>query len=215
MVADDRRRFQRLRLSKPILAVMRHHNALVLDVGMNGAFIEHYGVVNPGDRFNLAFRWQGEDIEYVCEVARSSIVRSPGGDLNNEVSHTGVRFIEPVGESEDRLQDLIATFIGRVLAAQKANASGDATDASILAQIGEARRSRTRGFVSYRLRDGKWWRIPTGSAKQPLDGFTVAAHEDEDELETLCHAYEHGDEETRSMIRLVAELSTMSVTVRP
>ena len=46
-----------------------------------------------------------------------------GGDGKSTVSHTGVRFVEAVGESEGRLQDLIATFVGRVLAAQKANAA--------------------------------------------------------------------------------------------
>jgi hypothetical protein len=214
MVADDRRRFQRLRLAKPILGTMRGRNALILDVGLNGAFIEHYGRATPGDRFNIAFRWQGQDIEFVCEAARSEVVRAPAGDLESETSHTGVRFLEPVGDSVDRLQDMMATFVGRVLAAQKANASGDASDAAILAQIGEARRARTRGFVSYRLKDGKWWRVPSKSPSQPADGFTVAAHEDDDEVELLCHSFEHGDEETRSLIRLVAELSAASVVLR-
>lgn len=215
MVVDDRRRFQRLRLAKPILAQMHGHNVLILDIGINGAFIEHYGEMAPGDRFNLSFRWQGQEVEFVCEVARTSVVRAPGGDLESSVCHTGVRFVEPVGESDAYLQDLIATFIGRILAAQKANASGDNSDAAILAQIGAARRSRSRGFVTYRLKSGKWWRVPSSSSKQPLDGFTVSAHEDEEELETLCHAYEHGDDETRSLIRLVAELSTLSVVLKP
>lgn len=211
MVVDDRRRFQRLHLSKPILAVARGQNALILDIGLTGAFLEHYGNATPGDRFNLSFRWQAKTVEFACEVVRTMVVRTPGGDLEHDVSHTGVQFLEPVGNSVERLQDMIATFVGRVLAAQKANASGDPSDAVILSQLGEARRSRSRGFVSYRLKDGKWWRVPTSSSKQPLDGFTVAAHEDEEELDTLCRAYEQGDEETRTMIRLVAELSTVSV----
>ena len=214
MVVDDRRRFQRLHLSKPILGTARGQNALILDIGLNGAFVEHYGTATPGDRFNLSFRWQGNTVEFVCEVVRTQIVRAPGGDLEHEVSHTGVQFLEPLGDSLDRLQDMIAAFVGKVLAAQKANASGDASGDAILAQLGEARRSRTRGFVSYRLKDGTWWRVPTQASQQPLDGFTVAAHEDEDELEALCQAYEHGDEETRAMIRLIAELSTLSVTKR-
>ncbi len=104
----------------------------------------------------------------------------------------------------------MATFVGRVLAAQKANASGqnrgidgDAT----LAQLGEARRSRSRGYISYRLKGGSWWRVPTDSPDQPADGFTVASHEDEEELETLCRTYETADEEGQRLIRLVAELS--------
>ena len=48
----DRRNFQRLKLAKPILATLAGHSALILDIGMSGAFIEHYGTVAPGNRFS-------------------------------------------------------------------------------------------------------------------------------------------------------------------
>jgi hypothetical protein len=212
MVRDDRREFQRLKLSKPILGTMRESsaNALVLDVGFAGAFLEHYGTVEPGDRFTLTFRWQGADVELPCEVARSTVVRDPGGDGKSTVSHTGVRFADPGEEALGHLQDLITTFVGRILTAQKANASGElgkSAGATILARLGEARRMRTRGYVSYHLKDETWWRAPSDSPKQPVDGFTVGAHEDEDDLEALCRTYEAADEEGRHLIRLVAELS--------
>jgi hypothetical protein len=213
---NDRRGFQRLKLSKPILALMNERSSLILDMGISGAYIEHYGTIAAGERFNLVFRWQGDDIEYVAEAISSTIVRSPGGDGKSIVSHTGVRFIEAVGDSESRLQDFMATFVGRVLAAQKANATPDAKEghgAAFLAQLGEARRLRSRGYTTYRLLGTKWWREATNAAEQPEDGFTVAAYEDEDELETLCRAYEAADDEGRSLIRLVAELSAR--TVRP
>ena len=41
MVANDRREFQRLRLAKPILALMDGQSALILDIGIAGAYIEH------------------------------------------------------------------------------------------------------------------------------------------------------------------------------
>jgi hypothetical protein len=212
MVRDDRREFQRLKLSKPILATIRESssNALVLDVGVAGAFLEHYGTAGPGDRFTLTFRWQGEDVELPCAVARSIVVRDPGGDGKSMVSHTGVRFVDPGKEAMSRLQDLITTFVGRILTAQKANASGElgeSAGATILARLGEARRMRSRGYVSYHLKDDTWWRAPSDSPKQPVDGFTVGAHEDEDDLEELCRTYETADEEGRHLIRLVAELS--------
>jgi hypothetical protein len=212
-MSQDRREFQRLKLAKPILAMMDSANALILDIGMAGAFVEHYGAVEPGRQFHLGFRWQGEDVEFVCEIVRTLVVREPGGDGKSQVSHSGVHFIRPIGDSAERLQDLIATFVGRILAAQRANAAGDGDlnqSATILSSLGAARRRRTRGYVSYRLRDDKWWRVPTDSAIQPDDGFTVAAYEDEAELETLCRAYEAADEEGRRLIRLVAELSASS-----
>src|SRR6185436_18328643 len=151
MLRDDRRVFQRLRLTKPILGTARGGNALILDLGASGALIEHHGQAVPGELLQLSFRWKGNTIEFTCEVVRSEVVRGP-------TSHTGLRFLQPVGDSAELLKDFITTFIGRVLAAQKANAAGEAVppDAgeSMLEQLGHARRTRTSGFVSYRLKDG-------------------------------------------------------------
>lgn len=210
MLPDDRRRFQRLRLAKPILAVARDNSALILDLGISGGLLEHYGTAVPGERFSLSFRWMGNSIEFECEVARSQVVRQPGGDGLSAVSHTGVRFLKPVGDSAEQLKNFIATFVGRVLAAQKANAAGTPGETVVLDHLGQARRARTTGYISHRLKDGQWWHIPTRSAVQPIDGFTIAAYEDEDEVHTLCVAYERADEEGRRLIRLVAELSVLS-----
>jgi len=214
MVANDRRDYQRLRLAKPILALMDGQNALILDIGVGGAYIEHYGSLPQGARFRLLFRWQREDVEFLCEVRRSRVVRS-GGDNLSVVSHSGVQFIEAAGGSEARLNDMMATFVGRVLAAQRANASGkpEPAEALTLAQLGGARRARTRGWISFRLSNGLWHRELATSAKQPLDGFTVAAYEDEDELASLCETYEAADEEGRRLIRLLAELSARNAIV--
>ena len=210
MVTNDRREFQRLRLAKPILAQLDNQSALILDIGVGGAFIEHYGVIASGQRLRLMFRWQGEDIEFLAEVIRSTEVRKPGGDGQSAVAHTALHFIEGTGDAENRLYDMMATFVGKVLAAQHANAKGERHEAQILDQLGEARRMRTRGYVAYHLKNGAWWRIPTDSALQPPDGFTVAAYEDEDELAQLCETYEEANDEGRRLIRLVAELSVLS-----
>jgi len=210
MVQSDRREFQRLKLAKPILATMDSANALILDIGMAGAFLEHYGTTESGRELELTFRWQGQDVTFTCEVVRTTVVRQTAGDGKSTLSHTGVHFTKPVGEAGALLQDLIATFVGRILAAQRANAAGEenhATSAAILASLGAARRKRTHGYLSFRLRDSMWWRVPTESPVQPQDGFTVAAWEDEAELEALCRTYEDADEEGRQLIRLVAELS--------
>jgi len=211
MAAADRREFQRLRLAKPILALMDGQNALILDIGVGGAYLEHYGAAAPDWRFRLQFRWKGEDVEFVAEVARSQVVRS-GGDGGSVVSHTGVRFVESTGNSDAMLNDMMATFVGRVLAAQRANAAAEQTDSDtfILAQLGGARRARTKGYLVFHYRNGHWSQTLSESSKQANDGFTVAAYEDEAELETLCRTYESADEEGRRLIRLVAELSVRS-----
>ena len=52
---------------------------------------------------------------------------------------------------------------------------------------------------------------PSDLPTQPLNGFTVAAYEDEQELQALCRAWEVADSEGRRLIRLVAELSARTV----
>jgi hypothetical protein len=106
----------------------------------------------------------------------------------------------------------MATFVGKMLAAQKANAGATETAASAtLVDLGGARRSRTPGYLTYRLSGNTWSREMSDTPTQPLNGFTVAAYEDEDELESLCRAWETADAEGRRLIRLVAELSARTV----
>ena len=103
MAASDRRAFQRLQLAKPLLGLLDGQNALILDIGVGGAFIEHYGEPKQGDRFTLMFRWKGTDVEFVCEVARTTLVRkTPSADI----SHTGMRFVQPIGDAEVKDSEL-------------------------------------------------------------------------------------------------------------
>jgi hypothetical protein len=211
MRTNDRRIFQRLRLPRPILGALDGQNTLILDLGVIGAFVEHYGVTTPKTRSRLQFQWMGEPIEMICVVARTEVVRRSGP---RALSHTGLRFVEAIGNSEERLHDLIASFVGKMLAAQKANADGISHEDNELKLIdmGGARRVRVHGLVRYRLRpDGTWLRSLTSDRRQPPDGFTVAAYEYESDLEALCLAYEVADEEGRAMIRLVSELSVNTV----
>lgn len=209
MPPADRREFQRLRLGKPILGLLNGQNALILDIGISGAFVEHYGRIANGDRLSLLFRWKGEDVEYECECAHTDVVRKASNDV---VSQTGLAFVKPTAGSERRLNDMVATFIGKVLAAQKANAGGAASsDSGALVDLGGARRARARDYLRYRFVDGHWTREHTDTAEQPADGFTVAAYEDDEDLRTLCETYAAADEEGRRMIRLVAELSARTV----
>src|SRR6266849_308528 len=209
MVSNDRREFQRLRLAKPILALLDGQNALILDIGISGAYVEHYGRAKVGDRFMLLFKWKGNDVEFVGETAHTIVIRKTG---SADVSHSGLRFVQPVADAEKLLNDMVATFVGKVLAAQKANAGAiEPSSAVALVDLGGARRARTRSFLTYRLRGGSWSRVMSESSAQPGDGFTVAGYEDHHELESLCRAYETTDEEGRHLIQLVAELSARTV----
>lgn len=213
MLPSDRREFQRLRLAKPVLGLLDGMPALVLDLGVTGAFVEHHGTVQPGAEALLSFRWKAKSIEFLCRVAHSAVVRQPASDGISDVSHSGLQFLEPQGDSAGNLQDMIATYVGQILAAQRSNAAGkaDIDGFDVLSRLGEARRRRTSGFLTFRLRGRTWWKIPSRSRDQPADGFTVAAWEDPDEIALLCQTYAQSDEEGRRLIRLIAELSAATV----
>jgi hypothetical protein len=204
----DRRESQRLKLLKPILGSVDDQGALILDIGVGGAFVEHYGQLSPGTRFRLRFQWEGSPVEFVCEVRRTFVARLASDDT--KVSHTGARFVEPVGNAEELLEQMMGTFVSRILEAQRANARGErgiSQGEAVLARLGDARRMRARGYVTHILADGKWTAARSDSPNQPDDGFTVAAFEDEDELKVLREAYESADVEGRHLIRLIADLS--------
>ena len=210
MGSNEQREFQRLRLGKPILGLLDDENALILDIGVSGAFVEHYGKARLGARMTLLFRWKANDVGFLCEVIHTDVVRAAANDV---ISHTGLRFVESIGKSDVRLNDMVATLVGKILAAQRKNAAavGDVNDAITLADVGGARRARSRNYVTYRFNDGEWSRSFSDSPEQPEDGFTAAAFEDQNELTTLCETYETSDEEGRRLIRLVAELSARAV----
>ena len=210
MAEQERREFQRLKLAKPLLASLDGHSALILDIGVGGAFVEHRGRAVSGLNVKLGFKWQGADILFKGTVVRSSLLRDGGKE--GPVSQSALVFTEGAGDAQERLEHMMTTFIGQLLEAHRANATGGGGTAAILNQIGAARRTRSQGLLAYHW-DGKaWTKTSTINPKQPSDGFTVAAFEDEEELSTLCATYEAADEEGRTMIRLVAELSVRSAS---
>ncbi len=103
MTSNDRRQFQRLKLAKPLMALLDGHNALVLDIGVSGAFIEHYGKLQPGVRVRLTFRWQGSDVEFLSSSIRTSVVREKS-NARTVISQTALQFDEPVGDATERLK---------------------------------------------------------------------------------------------------------------
>jgi len=94
--------------------------------------------------------------------------------------------------------------------AQEANAAGDrlhniiGADATLTAasEIGP-----TDAFFTYHLGGNGWKRRRSLLPDQPEDGFTVRASVPEEEIEILCRTYEKGDDESRRLTRLMAELS--------
>jgi hypothetical protein len=97
-----------------------------------------------------------------------------------------------------------------ILRAQEANAAGDrdhniiAGDATLTAA---SELQPTDAYFTYRLGENGWKRRRSLLPDQPDDGFTVRATVPPEEIEMLCRTYEKGDDESRRLTRLMAELS--------
>ena len=217
---EEKRAFQRLQLAEPIPASLNESYAMLLDLGVAGALVEHTFPVEVGARASLKFKHEGRAIEMECEVVRSTspqplptgVIPFPAVDIGPLNYQSGVRFLRALGDSEEALRMMLTDHVARILQAQQANAMGDRGanlidgDATIT-RLGAAKRGSDSGFLVFRLTPTGWKKATALLPEQPKDGFTVAAFEDEEHLENLCRAYESADPEGRRLIRLMAELS--------
>ncbi len=209
---DERRNFQRLHLAKPIHGRLGLEDVLILDIGVLGTLVEHQVPIEAGEPATLTFRWEDESLQLECEAVRSTIERSMSDGVARMVYHTGLRFLEAVGNSDERLRAMISSFVHRILRAQVANAEGDREgnrieDDQTLTGVEAARRARLEGYLNCRYENGHWKKVHALLPDQPREGFTVAGYEVPEEVDRLCRAYEQTDSEGRKLIRLIAELT--------
>lgn len=193
-MADERRTFQRLHLTKAIGGHFGERAVRILDVSASGAQLAAETPIGIGTRLRLRFAWRGEDVDVMAEVTRS------------DDDHAGVQFVEP----PEALRRLLAASVLEILQAQEANADGDrarnviAGDETLTAA---SELQLTDVFMSYRLGDVGWKRRRSLLPDQPDDGFTIRASVPQDDADLLCRTYEAGDAESRRLTRLMAELS--------
>jgi len=62
-------------------------------------------------------------------------------------------------------------------------------------------------FVECILVGGKWIKRHVRDPRQPREGFTMLAPEDESDIDQYCRSYEVADPDTRRMIRVSFELT--------
>ena len=115
---DDRRHARRICLEPPVAGDLSHTPVSVVDLSTSGARIQHDAplVFQPGKRFMLHFRCDGEQFHLRCTVARSRLdIHSSAA---RKVYTSGVRFVEMDEETEERLWGLIGLLAIDVLAHQ-------------------------------------------------------------------------------------------------
>jgi len=206
---EERREFQRLNLSPPIPGSLGTTAVSILEVGVLGARVHH---AEPMDNSaaDLRFSLEDEEIGLRCEVVRTT----PGANAKYPDSgfESGLRFLAAMGESGDRLRNMLGELVTAELARRRAPAMeklGPIIDGDNTVRGVDA------AYLCYRFDGGAWQRRRVFLPEQPPIGFTVARAEDSQEMQRLCRIYQASDDEGRRLIRLFAELSVSDVLEIP
>jgi len=199
---EERREFQRLNIEPPIPGTLGSTAVSIVEIGVLGSRLHHAEALV--ETFSeLRFSHRSEEVALRCEVIRtmpSKDARYPAAGLES-----GVRFIAAVGESGDRLRNMLAELVTKIIDSRRRAPMKATGETSIDGD--RTVRGADAGFLCYRLDNGVWRRRRVFLPEQPSSGFTVARGEDHTEMQRLCRVYEASDEEGRRLIRLFAELS--------
>ncbi len=201
---------------------------MIRDVSLTGVRAEQDFPLRVGTETRVSFVWRDAQIDLTAQVIRCQL-ETVSGRLT--VYQSGFRIADSECPGARRLRLQITDELVHALDEQKANARGDVprflqrmvtfargghvvqTSADVAYQYESEialpyyRIARERGYVRYSLAPTGWSRKKTHSSDQPEEGFTLWSHEDSEQVELLCRAYEKGDRSTRWTIRTCAELS--------
>ena len=199
---QERRRFGRVRLETPLAARFGESRVRVMEMSVTGFLVAHEGRFTPGEVRHLGLEWEGSQVELVCRIARSTLWRLAKAIGERSLYHSGLQIIESVGNSYQRLRELMAARIIRALEEQKANARGIPPLAAYMYQPEKGELYRRCELI-----DGVWRRTETIHPDQPRNGFTVSAEVDPYHVDMLCQTWENTTAEGRRLTQLLAQLS--------
>ena len=226
----NRRRAERIRLSESVTARLGTQGAILIDLSLFGARVEHYNRLRVGEVRPLRLDVGEMSLSLHVSVVNSRIHRFASGDDGLTVYRSGLDFSS---ENRDHL-GTIGQFIeharAETLTEQIANAKGFApppkgempifrggaltsNDFKVATAkkdehlIPDKKIVKEVGFVRFSKKKERWTQVWTLDPAQPEEGFTVSANESADQIELLCKLYRDGDSKTRDMIRLLSATS--------
>ena len=192
-----------MKLSRPLAGRVGTARVYLVDASVEGVRVAHQGVIPAaGQSCRLSFDWEGHAIELECEVIHNSLFRLARSAEEKSVYHAGLRIAEAIGDSRAVMRQLVADCVARALDEQKANARGIPAVAVQAFQTGKG-----TDFIRCELVDGTWRRTATTRPDQPVNGFTISAEEERDQVELLCQTFERADVAGRKLIQTMAEMS--------
>jgi hypothetical protein len=227
---SNRRRAERIRLSEAVVARLGTQGAVLIDLSLFGARVEHYSRLRVGDVRLLRLDVGEMSINLRATVVNSRVHRFASGDDGLTVYRSGLDFSTEDEQGLGTIGQFIEHARAETLTEQIANAKGFAPpskgempifrggaltsnefkvttakkDAHL---IPDKKIAKEVGFVRYAKKKDRWTRVWTLDRSQPDEGFTVSANESADQIELLCKLYRDGDRQTREMIRLLAATS--------
>lgn len=179
----ESRRFQRVKLPRPIEAKVGTVVVSIIDVSLAGLQVHHQDALPPRDqRCVIRFGWNGASIQLHCAPVWTAIHRLARGASERPTLSTGLRIDSDHPSFAEMVRQLIE---GESKGESHANAR----------------------FLFCELVGGTWKQVRTSKREQPAEGFTVSVDEDASHVARLCSAYATGDHETRKLIRTLAALS--------
>jgi hypothetical protein len=197
LAGEERREFQRLRLDPAIDARIGEREAAIVEIGILGARLRHSEPI--GEEYaDLVFRSGDAELCLRCEVVRT---------FGNAPSlESGIRFLAAVGESGDRLREMLARLVAHEFEVRRSMPRNSIPDESAV-DGDRTVRGKDAGFLCYRFENGHWRKQRAFLPEQPATGFTVARWVEPNEINRLCQVFEAADDEGRRLIQLFAELS--------
>ncbi|MGK2859619.1 MAG: hypothetical protein ACSLFQ_20655 [Thermoanaerobaculia bacterium] len=196
------RRSQRVFLSTPLKARLGALPVAVVDLGLEGAGLEHSGALTVGDRQPLAIDAR-HPIRITARVRHSQIQQLAGGSAQ-AVFRTGVEFVSVPDDQAIAIDSVLIDEAKEKIAEWEANLTG--TRRGRLPALSRLP-SAPHAYEWHHFTKGIWTTRVTRDPNQPLDGFAVCDDEAEEKVRLLRKAYELYDDEDRYMLRMMAQLA--------
>lgn len=202
---------QWLRLARKIAGRMSDVPVAVRDLGADGAFLTAARAFVPGSEEHLTFVAGAHEVSIGCIVMGVAEFWSPA--RTTPTFEVLLRFPQPT----EAVQAFVQDQLDIIRRAEEANAAGEFEqnrlgEGAILSDLGAALRDENVHVLEFRRVAGRWQRVSTNVRRQPADGFTISAHESEEQIRLLQLAYDEADEDGR---RLIREFAAMSIQPEP
>jgi hypothetical protein len=186
--------------------------SVVLDLGPEGAALEHEGKLAANEIHTLKVEWTQP---FECDVRiRHSELMKLADARGPSVFRTGVSFLGLTTDARNIVDGILIEEATAQITEWEANLTGKRRKHLPSLDLEAARLTQPAAFVWHRFVDGHWTTSVTRDPNQPIDGFAVCDDEEARQVELLRKSYASYDENDRTMLRMMAHLAITSRTRR-